>query len=52
MNPPNNIPLITGEIADYYYDQPSGILYSYSKSILRTVYTPPWPWFPNPAWQS
>lgn len=37
MNPPNNTPLIKGEIADYYYDQHAGILYSYSKSILRTV---------------
>ncbi|MEZ2444776.1 STAS/SEC14 domain-containing protein [Chitinophaga sp. RCC_12] len=36
MNPPNNIPLIEGEIADYYYDS-TGILYSYSKSTLRTV---------------
>ena len=36
MNPPNNIPLIEGEIADYYYDT-TGILYSYSKSTLRTV---------------
>lgn len=30
------IDLIKGEIADYYY-APSGILYSYSKSIKRTV---------------
>lgn len=37
MNPPNTIPLVTGEIADYYYDRHTGILYSYSKSILRTV---------------
>jgi len=29
-------PLIEGEIADYYLDE-SGILYSYSKSIKRTV---------------
>ncbi|AFK02071.1 hypothetical protein Emtol_0920 [Emticicia oligotrophica DSM 17448] len=29
-------PLIEGEIADYYFDE-TGILYSYSKSILRTV---------------
>jgi hypothetical protein len=36
MNPPNNIQLIEGEIADYYYDN-TGILYSYSKSTLRTV---------------
>jgi hypothetical protein len=36
MNPPQNIQLIKGEIADYYYS-PDGILYSYSKSIKRTV---------------
>lgn len=36
MNPPPNIELIQGEIADYYLDN-DGILYSYSKSILRTV---------------
>jgi hypothetical protein len=36
MNPPPNIQLIHGEIADYYLDN-DGILYSYSKSILRTV---------------
>jgi hypothetical protein len=29
-------PLIKGEIADYFYDK-DGILYSYSKSTLRTV---------------
>lgn len=29
-------PLIEGEIADYYFDT-EGILYSYSKSIKRTV---------------
>ncbi|MFI5221090.1 MAG: STAS/SEC14 domain-containing protein [Bacteroidia bacterium] len=32
----NHEPLIKGEIADYYLDS-EGILYSYSKSILRTV---------------
>jgi hypothetical protein len=36
MNPPGNIPLIKGEIADYYYS-PEGILYSYSKPPKRTV---------------
>lgn len=36
MNLPNNVPLIKGEIADYYYDS-RGILYSYSKSMQRTV---------------
>jgi len=36
MNPPPGIQLIHGEIADYYLDN-DGILYSYSKSILRTV---------------
>ncbi|MDI3322262.1 STAS/SEC14 domain-containing protein [Pinibacter soli] len=36
MNPPPDIQLIHGEIADYYLDN-DGILYSYSKSILRTV---------------
>jgi hypothetical protein len=36
MNPPPNVQLIHGEIADYYLDN-DGILYSYSKSILRTV---------------
>lgn len=36
MNPPENIPLIKGEIADYYYS-PEGILYSYSKNPKRTV---------------
>lgn len=38
MNPPENIELIKGEIADYYYS-PEGILYSYSKSTKRTVKT-------------
>lgn len=36
MNPPGNIQLIEGEIADYYYS-PEGILYSYSKPPKRTV---------------
>ncbi|MEX6686515.1 STAS/SEC14 domain-containing protein [Danxiaibacter flavus] len=36
MNPPSEIQLIPGEIADYYLDK-EGILYSYSKSVLRTV---------------
>jgi hypothetical protein len=36
MNPPENIQLIKGEIADYYYS-PDGILYSYSKPPRRTV---------------
>jgi hypothetical protein len=36
MNPPDNIQLIKGEIADYYYS-PEGILYSYSKPSKRTV---------------
>ena len=36
MNPPPKEQLIHGEIADYYLDD-DGILYSYSKSILRTV---------------
>lgn len=36
MNPPDNIPLIKGEIADYYLDA-DGILYSYSKPPQRTV---------------
>lgn len=31
-----NLPLIKGEIADYYYD-PSGILYSFSNDKRRTV---------------
>ena len=38
MNPPENIELIKGEIADYYYS-PEGILYSYSKPTKRTVKT-------------
>jgi hypothetical protein len=36
VNPPENIELIKGEIADYYYSQ-EGILYSYSKNPKRTV---------------
>lgn len=36
MNPPENMQLIKGEIADYYYS-PDGILYSYSKNPKRTV---------------
>lgn len=36
MNPPEHLPIVKGEIADYYYD-PAGILYSYSKNIRRTV---------------
>ena len=36
MEAPCNITLIKGEIADYHLDS-EGILYSYSKSTLRTV---------------
>jgi hypothetical protein len=36
MIPPENIQLIKGEIADYWY-APDGILYSYSKNPRRTV---------------
>jgi len=36
ITPPDNIQLIKGEIADYWY-APDGILYSYSKSPKRTV---------------
>ena len=36
MIQPQDIELIKGEIADYYYS-PEGILYSYSKSTTRTV---------------
>ena len=36
MEPPLNIELIEGEIADYWLD-PDGILHSYSKSSKRTV---------------
>jgi hypothetical protein len=35
MKQPDDIQLIKGEIADYWYND--GILYSYSKSVLRTV---------------
>lgn len=36
MQPPNNVQVFKGEIADYRMDS-DGILYSYSKSIKRTV---------------
>jgi hypothetical protein len=36
MTAPNDIELIEGEIADYFYS-PEGILYSYSKAPKRTV---------------
>jgi len=36
IKPPDNIQLIKGEIADYWY-APDGILYSYSKNSTRTV---------------
>ena len=36
MNIPGNIPLIKGEIADYWLSD-DGLLYSYSKSPVRTV---------------
>jgi len=36
MTTPNDIELIEGEIADYFYS-PEGILYSYSKSPKRTI---------------
>jgi hypothetical protein len=36
MTIPDNIELIKGEIADYWY-APDGILYSYSKNPKRTV---------------
>ncbi len=36
INPPDNIQLIKGEIADYWY-APDGILFSYSKNPKRTV---------------
>ena len=38
MNPPENLELIKGEIADYHYS-PEGILYAYSKPAKRTVKT-------------
>lgn len=34
---PNPTPLIPGEIADYVFDTSTGILFSYSKSVKRTV---------------
>ena len=36
IKPPDNVQLIKGEIADYWY-APDGILYSYSKTPKRTV---------------
>jgi len=36
IKPPDNIQLIKGEIADYWY-APDGILYSYSRNPKRTV---------------
>jgi hypothetical protein len=36
MRPPENIELVKGEIADYWYS-PEGILYAYSKSPKRSV---------------
>lgn len=36
IKPPDSIPLIVGEIADYWY-APDGILYSYSKPPRRTI---------------
>jgi hypothetical protein len=36
MKPPENIPLVKGKIADYWLSD-DGILYSYSRSIRRTV---------------
>ena len=36
IKPPDNIQLIKGEIADYWY-APDGILYSYSKNPKRTI---------------
>ena len=36
IKPPDNIPLIKGEIADYWF-APDGILYSYSKNPIRTA---------------
>jgi hypothetical protein len=36
MNASENIEVVKGEIADYYY-APDGILYSYSKNPKRTV---------------
>lgn len=36
IKPPDNLQLIKGEIADYWYE-PDGILFSYSKNPKRTV---------------
>ena len=36
VQPPGNIQLVNGEIADYWFS-PDGILYSYSKNPIRTV---------------
>jgi hypothetical protein len=36
IRPPDNIELIKGEIADYWY-APDGILYSYSRNPVRTI---------------
>ena len=36
MQPPGNIQLIKGEIADYWLDK-DGILYSWSKDPIRTI---------------
>ena len=36
IKPTDSLQLISGEIADYWY-APNGILYSYSKSVKRTV---------------
>jgi hypothetical protein len=36
VKPPDQVQLIEGEIADYWFD-PTGILYSYSKNPKRTV---------------
>lgn len=36
IKPPDNLQLIKGEIADYWY-APDGILFSYSKNPKRTV---------------
>src|SRR5436190_24360576 len=36
IKPPDNILLIKGEIADYWF-APEGILYSYSKNPVRTI---------------
>lgn len=36
IKPPDNIELVKGEIADYWFG-PEGILYSYSKNPTRTI---------------